>query len=1363
MFSSGAESCGVESMGAGEVVASSAACDNPVSESVSGPVELGSRAAIQLTEPAGVDAGVEAGGNDKPAGADVPNDVAASTVPITVDGSIEPVVGDEVASGVAPAAVDSPGVDVDGKVGDDAHLSDPCVASETCAGDGECDPCVDGVDGDDGAGGPADSGAGGDAGKTDGAGSQVPRVLPVPASVRALRAALAGGEWDGMFSSYRESRAAIKRNWKRLRGGVAPEPVNRPVSEEVLSRALADARDMQSGRLAPTVLAAAEAETDGVDAYAEHLRERAAADIASKGLDDGSTSVPSLSMAVPKLTEADKRSGDWSIRDGQLSDPRCKTMDGMAAAIQYGMDATGGLCYCGKRVAWRVVVDRATGEMGWRCASKPASGDECQHDHVFPASLGGFVYEGNLLPACADCNARKSNMSVWDFIYVVVNDHALDGKRRFDDAASFAVFILEAALPFLALLSEREWETLVMGVRPVSRVETWLEQQAMMGVDAATLVGDKRLAKLDATEKTYADPMDVSRGDFDVICTMMRAGEFSSNAYSDGEVLPPAGRSDSSKTATTLPVSVFCSLLPDAGAGVSVGEGLPLRVASAAARGDAQFSGDWDGSKWSLLGNVLKRYVALLAKYHGRGAASAGSATDSDGSSSVEVEASAGEDDELDMVSEACENAADVLDFFFGPGSRGDDGEGTGRPHERSAVRESGRGDADGWTGEAGDEQSDEDAGGQSDAGLNRRDVLEAMSVVASIVDEPDAVAPGDDGCLAGWRSEGSLGLLLFLLHALQEIDSNCRGKDKYGKPSKRAILEGLRRMIMRFGGDAIDGVVDCWGLSVELCSALVGVGSISLSRADWVAVRRTGDVKSNAMKNADKRADCMAFGFGQWLGDRLRVDGPQGEKTRRDEETTVPSTTDRSPVDALRAYVKTQLVLGDSPLWREHIAVSGGAVALGRIVETVGTPSCRPTDLVKGGLLGLMEARACRQHGDVDHHGDLRWFCSDYSLLEDQSTPSDEVEEIQGRLIRLMDETLAVNDLVDPLTGRKWSAGGMDSRTQSKLYERNRLFNEGVEKLLGVPADSPIRCVVEHVLAIRDGEATASVPAGIRKKAFEDRELPDGVTVDEALAAWEEKGVDLRGRLVSSAVEARHAVRGSLPGKGVAAFDEHRGSLARDRDRWSYCSSDTLAKMVVGATELMDVGLSSLDADASEERVSDFVDALWSRSGDKSNNKKCLEWYFSWMSSADGYRNATPAAVSHGQLCGVDMSQYVNELDAESRLKIKKLAALAEEAYVEKTSNKSIEPLFDLLLDRLFHKADCGQRGPVAFTLEDFVDLAVACRRGTGQKDKDKWSARKNYDRLAAVVEMAGDGGVGLLAVECAAPSFDEAISMAD
>ena len=242
---------------------------------------------------------------------------------------------------------------------------------ETCAGDGECDPCVDGVDGDDGAGGPADSGAGDGAGvgagageaagygTADGAGSQVPRVLPVPASVRALCAALAGGEWDGMFSSYHGARAAIERNWKRLRGGVAPEPVNRPVSEEVLARALANARDMQSGRLAPTALAAAEAETDGVDAYAENLRERAAADIASKGLDDGSTSVPSLSMAVPKLTEADKRSGDWSIRDGQLSDPRCKTQDGMAAAIQYGMDATGGLCYCGKRVAWRVVVDRA--------------------------------------------------------------------------------------------------------------------------------------------------------------------------------------------------------------------------------------------------------------------------------------------------------------------------------------------------------------------------------------------------------------------------------------------------------------------------------------------------------------------------------------------------------------------------------------------------------------------------------------------------------------------------------------------------------------------------------------------------------------------------------------------------------------------------------------------------------------------------------------------------------------------------------------------------------------------------------------------------------------------------------------------
>lgn len=1223
----------------------------------------------------------------------------------------QPVVGDEATSGVAPAVVDGPCV-VDSKVGGAVRPCGPGVANESCAGAGECTPCVDDGNGDNDAVELADGEAGGVADGADGAGSQVPRVLPTPASVRALQVALAGGKWDGMFTSYRGARAAIERNWKRLRGGVAPKAVNRPVSEEVLSRALANAIDMQSGRLASPALAADEAEADGVDSYAEYLRGRAAEDIASKGLDDGST-VPSLSMAVPKLTEADKRSSDWSIRDGQLCDPRCKTMDGMAAAIQYGMDTTGGLCYCGKRVAWRVVVDRATGEMGWRCASKPASGDECQHDHVFSASLGGFVMDGNLLPACADCNARKSNMSVWDFIYVVVNDHTLDGKRRFDDAASFAVFILEAALPFLALLSEREWETLVMGIRPVSRVETWLEQQAMMGMDPAALVDNEHLAKLDATEKTYADPMDVSRGDFDVICTMMRAGEFSSNAYSGGEVVPPAERSDSSKNANTLPVSVFCSLLPDAGVGVSVGEGLPLRVFSAAIRGVAQYSGDWDGRKWSLLGDVLKRYVSLLAKYHGRG-----------------------EDGEADVVSEACADATDVLEFLFGPSSRGD---------------------ADEETNVASDEQSNE----QSDSSLSRRDVLEAMSVVASIVGEPDAVDPGDDGCLSGWRSEESLGLLLFLLHALQDIDSNCRGKDKYGKPSKRAILEGLRRMIMRFGGNALDGVVDCWGLSVELCSALADTGSISLSRGDWIAVRRTGDVKSNAMKNADKKADCMAFGFGKWLGDRLRVAGPDPQSGKTPVTSAVPNATDRPPVDALRAYVKTQLVLGDSPLWREHIAVNGGADALKRIVETVGTPSCRPIDLVKGSLLSLMEAQACRQHGDVDRHGDLKWLCSDYDLLEDPSTLFEEVMAIQERLISLMDETLAVNDLVDPLTGGKWSAGGMDSHTQYKLYDRNRLFNEGVEKLLSVPVDSPIYFLVEHVQEILDGKATASVPAWVKKKAFEDRELPDGVTADEALAAWEDRGVDLRGRLVSSAVEARHAVRGSLPGKGVAAFDEYRGSLVRDKDRWAYCSSDTLAKMVVGAAELMDVELSSLDADASEERVSDFVDALWSRSGDKSNNKKCLEWYCEWMSSADGYCNATPAAMSHGKLCGVDVSQYVQELDAESRLKIKKLAALAEEAYAEKTSNKSIEPLLDLLLDRLVHKADCGQRGSVAFTLEDFVYLADACRRGTGQKDKSKWSARKNYDRLAAVVEMAE--GVGLLSVDCVAPSFDEAISMAD
>lgn len=1306
MFSSGAESCGVESMGAGEVVASSAACDNPVSESVSGPVELGSRAAIQLTEPAGVDAGVEAGGNDKPAGADVPNDVAASTVPITVDGSIEPVVGDEVASGVAPAAVDSPGVDVDGKVGDDAHLGDPCVASETCAGDSECDPCVDGVDGDDGAGGPADSGAGGDAGKTDGAGSQVPRVLPVPASVRALRAALAGGEWDGMFSSYRESRAAIKRNWKRLRGGVAPEPVNHPVSEEVLSRALADARDMQSGRLAPTVLAAAEAETDGVDAYAENLRERAAADIASKGLDDGSTSVPSLSMAVPKLTEADKRSGDWSIRDGQLSDPRCKTQDGMAAAIQYGMDATGGLCYCGKRVAWRVVVDRATGEMGWRCASKPASGDECQHDHVFPASLGGFVYEGNLLPACADCNARKSNMSVWDFIYVVVNDHALDGKRRFDDAASFAVFILEAALPFLALLSEREWETLVMGVRPVSRVETWLEQQAMMGVDAATLVGDKRLAKLDATEKTYADPMDVSRGDFDVICTMMRAGEFSSNAYSDGELLPSTARSSASSTASTMPVSEFCSLLPEVDTGRGVAYDLMLRVASAAARGAIQYSGKGDGSKWTLLGNVVKRYVSLFVKYHVRGLASDAGAI---GGGSCGGSRSAGSaaadgvgDDVSSLADKALKCALGVHRVLF-----------------------------------------------QS---CSRLEVLEAMSAIESIVSKTAssaAVGGSANASSFDWCDDGLLSALAFMLDDLQRVDSLCREKDERFKPSRKTILEGLRRLVVECGFDSLEcGPVDCWKLSATLCSTLKDTGAISLGHGDWVAARKNGSVKSHAASNAGKKADCMAFGFGWWLGGRLRVAVSQGEKT------PVPSITYCPPVGALRAYVKTQLVLGDSPLRSEYIAINDGSSALDYVIATGKTAW-----LVKGNLLSLLELEACRRHGGVE------WLASAYRMLGDPSTPRHVVREIQREIISVMDDAIAASNLVDPLTGRKWSAdGSMDPALRSKLYNMNGDFKKKARALLNVPVDSPIRFLVEHVRELAHDEASAVVSARVQKKAFEDRTLPDGVTVSEAMSAWADDGIDLRGSWVSDKTEARHAVRGARLGQGVAAYDEMRGALADPNVRNTYCSSDTLAKMIIDAADLMGVELSSIDVDASEETLSDFVDTVYGPCSSKTASAavKGLEWLFSWMSSEGGFKHATSEAMSHGKSRKLDDALYSSELDAESRLKIKKLDALAGEALIEKNSTKTIKPLLDLLHERLVHKANCGQRGPVAFTLEDFVDLASACLHGNGKKDKEKCVARKDYDRLVSVVELA-DGKVGLLSVECAAPLFDEAISMAN
>lgn len=1213
--------------------------------------------------------------------------------------------------------------------GESAYCERPI---ETCAGDGECSPCVDGddvecvpcVDGDgsdDGADEPVDGWTGDgadeayDAGEVDGAGSQVPRVLPTPASVRALQVALAGGEWDGVFSSYRGCRAAVERNWKRLRGGVPPKVVNRPVSEEVLSQALANARDMQSGRLVTPTLAAAEAETDGVDAYAEYLRGRAAEDIASKGLDDGST-VPSLSMAVPKLTEADKRSIDWSVRDGQLSDPRCKTQDGMAAAIQYGMDATGGLCtYCDERVAWRVVVDRATGEMGWRCASKPASGDECQHDHVFSASLGGFVMDGNLLPACADCNARKSNMSVWDFIYVVVNDHALDGKRRFDDAASFAVFILEASLPFLALLSEREWETLVMGVRPVSRVETWLEQQAMMGMDPASLVDNDQLAKLDATEKTYADPVDVSRGDFDVICTMMRAGEFSSSAYGrDGELSPSAAHSNASSTASTMPVSEFCSLLPDVDAGRGVASDLTWRVASAAARGAIQYSGKWDGSKWTLLGNVVKRYVSLFVKYHvnglgsGAGAAGDGSCGGSRSACSAAT-AGVGDDGSSFAANKTLSSALAVHRVLF-----------------------------------------------QS---CSRLEVFEAMSAIGSIVGKPgssSAVGGSSSASSFDCRDDRLLSTLIVMLKDLQRIDSLCREKDERYKPSRKTILEGLRRLAVECGLDSLAcGPVDCWKLSETLCSTLEDNGSISLGHGDWVAARKNGSVKSNAASNAGKKADCMAYGFGWWLGSRLRVAVSQGEKhVPQGEETPVPSATDWPPVDALRGYVKAQLVLGDSPLRSEYIAINGGSSALGCVITTGKTAW-----LVKGNLLSLLELEACRRHGGVE------WLDSAYRMLGDPSTPRPVVREIQREIISIMDDAIAASNLIDPLTGRKWSAdGSMDPAIRSKLYNMNGDFKKKARALLNVPVDSPIRFLVEHVRELAHDEASAVVSARVQEKAFEDRTLPDGVTVSEAMSAWVDDGIDLRGSWVSDKTEARHAVRGARLGQGVAAYDEMRGALADPNVRNTYCSSDTLAKMVVDASDLMGVELSSIDVDASEETISDFVDTVYGPCAGKTASAavKGLEWLFSWMSSEGGFKHATSEAMSHGKSRKLDDALYSRELDAESRLKIKKLDALAGDALTEKNSTKTIKPLLDLLHERLVHKANCGQRGPVAFALEDFVDLASACLHGNGKKDKEKCVARKDYGMLVSVVELAG-GEVGLLSVDCVTPSFDEAISMAD
>ena len=50
------------------------------------------------------------------------------------------------------------------------------------------------------------------------------------------------------------------------------------------------------------------------------------------------------------------------------------------------------------------------------CGKKMSSIEECHFDHIFPYSKGGKSTEDNCQILCADCNLRKNNKLLEDFV-----------------------------------------------------------------------------------------------------------------------------------------------------------------------------------------------------------------------------------------------------------------------------------------------------------------------------------------------------------------------------------------------------------------------------------------------------------------------------------------------------------------------------------------------------------------------------------------------------------------------------------------------------------------------------------------------------------------------------------------------------------------------------------------------------------------------------------------------------------------------------------------------------------------------------------------------------------------------------------
>lgn len=1118
----------------------------------------------------------------------------------------------------------------------------------------------------------------------DDGGRAVGKVILPPPSVRLLAKLLVGHRWQGTFTSYREFRGAVELN-KPFSVDHLPAVVSEPIPEGALAVALANAKAMQAGLVAPGKLAAAQSQADGLEDYYASLRELAAGDHAGTAAVDGSDDdepAPRLDMSAPRLTEASKPVG--LIRDGQLGDPRCRRGEEMLEAVQRGMDATGGCCmYCGKRVAWRVVVDNATGRMEWRCAADPSDGDRCEIDHLFPASLGGISYEGDLFPACSSCNALKSNRSPWDFVFMVVSDPALAGKRRFDDVVSLVESILDAAWPYLAVLSEREWETLVMGVRPVTRVESWMEQQVMLGARVEDLAASPQLAGLDTVERAYAEPLDVGRRDFSVIAHMLRAGSFSSSKTGSG---------------LTIPVSELCKLLPDVGSmdPVDPVEDLSLRLTSAVTHGAVMYSGKGNSSKWTLLMGVLEKYRSLVVE--------------NDVHDSL-----AGDPDEQESTDDL-------------------------RSYVSSGVS--------GW--------ADTELKGLSGS---RQDVLDVMSAVVSMV------ARLGDGSLTGngdsfeWSDKSQLKAVVEVTHCQQTIIQGCRGRSQ--RPSKQLVLTVISSLAEKLGySKLMTGAVDAGDLALALVRSLVDVGAVSLSRNDWVEARKIGGVQSSACINAYGKTDCIAAGFARWLWYEDRLSGGWIR--------SLGGADDFDLMQFVRGMSKVDLALLGSPLMGEYKLTQTAAMD-----SILTDPRASVTNLTKLTMLALFELQYYTEHCSVTGLGDA------LKTLRDQSAPVDKLEALRGEFTRVMGDALVANGLVDPLTGEKWSARGMtDQTSRNKVSDKNKDLKKRITPMMALPEDSPVRFLADYVMDVCKGRRAVVSSREVRLSAIVARELPGGVTAAEALEKWEAEGIDLRGAWVSSGTGDGKAARKSLKrttlGCGLAAYNRWRAGLSEIQRR-KYCTGDALAKAIMDTLGSMGMEPAQLDEGASEEVVGDFVDGackLFVK--DKSTNvSRALDWLFDCMASSPTLKNATIEATIHGKYVKdrkLDGLLYDSGFDAESRLKIKKLDAIANAP-----GNKipgpggsddgkagTIVPVIDAISDELLQKARTGALGPVSFGEANLAKLASSCLHGTGKKDRSASAARKEYDRLITVLRWAADE-VGLVSIECEITSYDEAISMAD